>query len=83
MSKCGLAVVAAGFSPVVWAKLVKASLVLFDLDSFTTRVLFGPGSQSPARDGATTAPAADGDADHNDPARSFKLTALADRKSVV
>lgn len=55
----------------------RASLVLFDLDSFTTRVLFGPGSESPARDDTTNAPAADADADHNDAARSFKLTALA------
>lgn len=53
----------------------QASLVLFDLDSFTTRVLFGPGSQSPEREGTTTTPA--DDVNHNDAARGFKLTALA------
>lgn len=53
----------------------QASLVLFDLDSFTTRVLFGPGSQSPAPEGTTTTPAID--VNHNDAPRGFKLTALA------
>ncbi|MDO8271822.1 MAG: winged helix-turn-helix domain-containing protein [Gammaproteobacteria bacterium] len=53
----------------------QASLVLFDLDSFTTRVLFGPGSQSPAPEGTTTTPA--DDVNHNDAPRGFKLTALA------
>ncbi|MDO9318077.1 MAG: winged helix-turn-helix domain-containing protein [Gammaproteobacteria bacterium] len=53
----------------------QASLVLFDLDSFTTRVLFGPGSHSAEREGNTTTPA--DDVNHNDAARGFKLTALA------
>lgn len=53
----------------------QASLVLFDLNSFTTRVLFGPGSQSPAREGTTTTPT--DDVNHNDAPRGFKLTALA------
>lgn len=53
----------------------QASLVLFDLDSFTARVLFGPGSQSPEREGTTTIPV--DDANHNDAPRGFKLTALA------
>lgn len=53
----------------------QASLVLFDLNSFTARVLFGPGSQSPEREGTTTIPV--DDANHNDAPRGFKLTALA------
>lgn len=53
----------------------QASLVLFDLDSFTTRVLFGPGSHSTEREDTTNAPG--NEVNHNDAARGFKLTALA------
>lgn len=52
----------------------QASLVLFDLDSFTTRVLFGPGSHSTERDDTANSPT--DEINHNDAARGFKLTAL-------
>lgn len=53
----------------------QASLVQFDLDTFTTRVLFGPGSENSELEGTSTAPA--DEANHNDAPRGFKLTALA------
>ncbi len=52
----------------------QASLVQFDLDPFTTRVLFGPGSTSSELEGTRPAPA--DEVNHNDAPRGFKLTAL-------
>lgn len=52
----------------------QASLVQFDLDTFTTRVLFGPGSTSSELEGTRPAPA--DEVNHNDAPRGFKLTAL-------
>ncbi len=56
----------------------QASLVLFDLDSFSTKVLFGPGHDAPG----VVAPGSDSveDNTHKDSdtePRSFKLTALS------
>lgn len=52
----------------------QASLVQFDLDTFTTRVLFGPDSESSEPEGTSPAPA--DEANHNGAPRDFKLTAL-------